>query len=309
MASLRDLHIVEISSCVHTGKVNKIATIDGEITKGANGWYTPRISTGGVAYLFNKIMDFGKKGDMIFVADRAPLVKRAIYPEYKTHRLDQPQVTIQKEISEKILADCGYMVVYEEGYEADDVAYTLAEKYASDYRNVYLHTDDSDMYIIVRDNVHCLPVRTGGKIVTRANYEYAVRKDMTTEYNSLTFLKMVYGATKDNVPALPKNIQNKLLGMFWNETHFPHMRNRDFVKALIGSVAPEALDQFEIAYPMFVDSVSLGMVPDADWQKLKVWAQVVGNRKFGKPSAIPKDVKNKIISFFEECNYADEVED
>ena len=107
MSKLRDLHIIEISSCVHTGKVNKMSFIKGELQRTSDGWKTPTITTGGVAFLFNKILEWGKKGDLVFVADRPPEYKRSFYPQYKTHRPGDDSVAIQKEIAEDILIDCG----------------------------------------------------------------------------------------------------------------------------------------------------------------------------------------------------------
>lgn len=300
MPKLRNLHLIEISSCIHTGKVNKKATIDDKLTKGSDGWYTPSIQSGGLAFLFNKILECDKNDDIVFVADRPPTKKREYFPDYKMHRPGDDSVSIQKELAEEILEDCGYLVIYEEGYEADDVVYTLAEKYASEYKNVLVHTDDSDLFIVVKDNVHCVPVRSTGIFVTQSNYENVAQKNYKTPFNSLSFSKVLYGDLKsDNVPPLAKNIQDKLIRMYWNETHFPFMRNRDFMRAAIEATAPEALLQFEVIYPLFVEEAGIGLVPEPDWSTVKAWASVVGNSKFGKPPTIPKPIKAKVAKWFE----------
>jgi len=302
LSKLRDLFIVDTSAFIHTGSVNKVACLEDEIVKTAKGWVTPSIPTGGVAFMFNCILDFAHKGDIIFAADRTPTVKRAIYPDYKMTRIHKPEVTVQKEIAEAILQDCGFQVVYEDGYEADDCIYTLCEKYKHIYRNVFVFSDDSDMAIVVDDNSHMLPVRQSGKIVTKENYSTTIKKDTITPYSALSFLKVVHGDPKDNVRALPKDVQKQLMRFFWNETHFPFMRNRDFMRAMIEDVEPRALQQFEVIYPHIVETATHGLdfFSRPNMTRALEWGSLVGNNRC-RPTTkrIPEDMKIKVKSFFD----------
>ena len=80
------------------------------------------------------------------------------YPEYKANRkkMDDDfknQVPVTKEIVEKL----GIPNLVMPGYEADDIIYTLTEKYGKDKNLIIdIYSSDKDLKQLLDDNVFCL---------------------------------------------------------------------------------------------------------------------------------------------------------
>lgn len=296
------LHILDISPHIYAGNVNKRAVIRDELRNTPNGWVENSIPSGGIAYLFNKIYDFGYKDKMVFVADRCATIKKAMYPDYKGDRTPKPEVDNQCEIAELILKQCGFDLLYEEGYEADDIIWSLVQKYKSEYDKVYVHTGDSDMYVLVDDNVEVVPASSKGKHVTRANYEVTVLKNEIVPYNSLTFAKVLYGETGDNIPPLPKHLSAKLRQAFYSPFYYGKMGDKQFMRSIIESLFPEALANFDLVYPLDV-SVSIDRYSSPDLSLTRVWGRLVGNNRFQQVKAIPVSVKQMKNQLFAEGSH------
>ena len=185
----RILHLIDTSSAVYAGSVNTRSFIPGPIVDTGNGYKERIIPTGGLNQLFNIIYKHYNTGTIVFCCDRAPTIKRGIFPEYKTTRSFNEKVSIQKEICEYVLNDCGFIVLGEEGYEADDLVYSCVKKFKKQYDHIYVHTGDSDLYLLVDDNVSIEPTHSKAKTVNKANFSYAAKAGKTTPYNTISFQK------------------------------------------------------------------------------------------------------------------------
>lgn len=246
----RILRVFDLSSYCHAGNVNKRAFFDGPIVELASGYTQRNVPAGGVSLLFNQLYYYMGECDMVFCADRNPTIKKGMYPQYKESRAHARDIEIQKEVMERVLALCGFTVLYEEGYEADDFIYSVVTKMKDQYDHVYIHTGDSDLYFLVSDNVSIAKTHSRTKEVTMENYSYMFKKGKFTPYNMITFMKVLNGDTSDDIPAMPVEKAQPLLDMFDSDFYRVRMGDKNFMRASVEFAAPWALPQFDLVYPL-----------------------------------------------------------
>ena len=198
------LHVVDMSPCIYAGSFNRHSFIQGDIVNTGNGYRERNIPTGGASMLFNILGQYMGTGPIAFVADRNPTIKKDKYPDYKGSRTHPNNVSVGKDVAEYILKDCGFTIYAEDGYEADDVIFTIVRQNRMKYDHIYVHTADSDLYILVRDNVSILPTSSQAKTVTMDNYSYTCKKGKETPNNSVVFKNFLHGDPSKDLPPLPK---------------------------------------------------------------------------------------------------------
>ena len=275
----RILHLVDTSSAVYAGSVNKHSFISGPVVRTANGYRERIIPTGGLSQLFNIVYQYMNTGTIVFCCDRPPTIKRGMFPGYKGNRHADENVNIQKSIVEYVLEDCGFTVLYQEGYEADDLIYSCVQKFKNEYDHIYIHTGDSDLYFLVDDNVGILPTHSRAKTVTRENYEYTVKTNKHIAYNTLSFQKVLDGdMSGKNLPPLPRPVQNKLVECFAMPSYQVRMGDKELMRQLVEFLVPEALTQFDLIYPLLADVPDELYAPSSN-ERVKGWAHAIRHRK------------------------------
>ena len=125
------------------------------------------------------------------------------YPEYKAGRPSMPDdLRAQFPIVREIAAMMGMPVRELEGYEADDVIGTLAQKATAEGVDTMIVSGDLDGLQLVDDHVRLLTTRMGvastviydeAKVMDR----YGLRPDQMLDYKALK------GDTSDNIPGVP----------------------------------------------------------------------------------------------------------
>jgi 5'-3' exonuclease len=263
----RTLHLVDVSSAVYAGSVNTHAYISGPVINTASGYRERVIPMGGVSQLFNIVYKHLGTGTFAFCCDRAPTVKRGMLEVYKTTRTRNERVAMEKEIAEFVLNDCGFNVLAEEGYEADDLICTCTKRFKNSYDHVYVYTGDSDLYHLVSQNVSIMPTHSKAKNVTLENFEYTVKKDKHVKYNTITFQKVLDGDPSKAVKPLNSKLKQTLVQMFGSEFFQHKMGDKEFMRATVEAALPEVLPQFDIIYPLDAP------VPDElfdTWDKSKI---------------------------------------
>ncbi len=131
---------------------------------------------------------------------RAPTFRHEQYPDYKATREKTPdELHEQVPTIEEILAALGVPVIRSEGFEADDVMATLAERCRSEGRSCYIISGDKDLLQLVAGPVKVLRPEKGGyeelgpAEVVR---DWGVRPDQILDYLALI------GDASDNVPGV-----------------------------------------------------------------------------------------------------------
>lgn len=297
---IRKIKIFDISAFIYSGSVNEKASIKSEVKKLPSGeYYQDKIPSGGIAFLFNQLLNMKEDELYVFAADREARYKKSIYPDYKENRGDKkPEVERQKEIAEIILKNCGFQVVYAEDYEGDDVEYSICRDYKDKVEKIELYNNDRDLCIVIDDNVDMLPSDSRGKVITKENFEFTVASKNIIPWNTLTYNKFLYGCRSDNVKPLPKELRQQIETTFNQPEVQAQVANREYMREMIELVFPDALDQFEVIYPVYIQDIELDFDKTPNKQRINEWAKVIGNRQFPKVSSLSDSVKDMKESLF-----------
>lgn len=272
------LHVVDMSPCIYAGSFNRHSFIQGDVFNTGNGYRERNIPTGGTSMLFNILAQYMGTGPIAFVADRNPTIKKEKYPDYKGSRGHPNDVSVGKEVAEYILRDCGFTVYAEDGYEADDLIFTIVRQNRALYDHIYVHTADSDLYILVRDNVSILPTSSQAKTVTMDNYVYTCKKGRETPYNSVVFQKFLAGDPSKDLPPLSKEERQYLVSLFCQPQLMHYLGNPGDLSALMKRVCPQYLDRLMLFYPLLVPG-NFTIPEEGDRDRIQQWAWEIGNRK------------------------------
>lgn len=274
----KNLHVVDISPCVYAGSFNTRSFIQGGVVNTSSGYRERNIPTGGASMLFNILGQYMGTGDIVFVADRQPTVKYELDPQYKQTRTHPHNVMIGKSVAECILKDCGFVVQYKDGYEADDIIYSIVHARRHAYEHVYVHTGDSDLYCLVSDTTSILPTSSKAKSVNMANYNYACRANGDTPYNTVVFQKFLRGDASKGILSLPKELQRQVCALFCTSQFLPFLGDTVFVLSLMRRYFPELHTRARLFYPIHVPE-AWDIVQDINALRIKEWAYEIGNRK------------------------------
>ena len=131
---------------------------------------------------------------------KAPTFRHKMYDGYKANRKGMPEeLAVQLPVAKECMAGMGFTVVTCEGYEADDILGTLADKMSKKDISVYILTGDRDSLQLIDDNVSVLLVKTKETLtVDRAEFEnmYGVAPE------SFVDVKALMGDSSDNIPGV-----------------------------------------------------------------------------------------------------------
>ncbi len=124
------------------------------------------------------------------------------YPEYKAQRTAAPDAfKSQVPLIREVLDSLGVVQIQREGYEADDVIASMAERAIEDGWRVLAVTGDRDAFQLIDGGLNVVYTRRGisDVIVADAAYveeRYGIRPDQYVEYAALR------GDTSDNLPGV-----------------------------------------------------------------------------------------------------------
>lgn len=212
-----ELHILDCSNYIYAGSFSKKFIARG-VRESNNEYQANEAPIGGVRFLLRQISSLMRPGvDIMPVFDRVPEIKREMYANtfgnegYKANRpAKKIDITGQQAYAEQILRDVGFPVQAVDGYEADDVIYSLVRYYKNDYEKIYIHTKDSDLFFLVDTNVSIAKVGDQGKEIDIYSYPLLVKSGEHTLYNTVHLRKLCRGDTADNIPGVGWDFAEKL---------------------------------------------------------------------------------------------------
>jgi len=142
-----------------------------------------------------------RRPDMLVVAmdSKVPSFRAAIYPEYKANRPPMPEdMPSQIARIEQILEAMKVPMFRVDGFEADDIIGTLAQKASASGIDVYICSKDKDMLTLLNEHIYTYDIKSGK--LTDLN-------SMLTEMDvtPAQFLDVIAlaGDTADNIPGVP----------------------------------------------------------------------------------------------------------
>jgi DNA polymerase-1 len=157
----------------------------------------------GFASMLVKILtEHGPKATIV-VWDRGHSGRKEVYADYKAQRSSRPDLFKQQwPHLEPLVEAFGYANVSVEGYEADDVIASIAEKAKAASVPVTIVTGDRDSFQLVDDGVHIMATARGiteTKLYDRQGVidRYGITPELVPDFIGLK------GDTSDNIPGVP----------------------------------------------------------------------------------------------------------
>ncbi len=157
----------------------------------------------GFASMLVKILtDYGPKATVV-VWDAGTSGRKEIYPEYKAQRKGRPDLLKEQwPHFEPLVEAFGWHNVSLEGYEADDVIASIAQRAKEASVPVMVVTGDRDAYQLVDDGVRIMTTSRGitdTRIYDRAGVieRYGIGPELVPDFIGLK------GDTSDNIPGVP----------------------------------------------------------------------------------------------------------
>lgn len=205
-----ELHILDTSNYIYAGAFGKKVVTRG-VRETSSEYCANSAPISGVQFLLRNVRALTRDDTVVMpVFDRTPEIKRDMYTNtfgdpfgYKGTRPQKSiDITYQKEYAEQILRQLGYPVQAVDGYEADDIIYSLVQYYKYDFDHIYIHSRDSDLTFLVDDNVSIALVGDKGKIIDMSNYTAVADKTGYCAYNTVHLRKLCTGDTSDNIPGV-----------------------------------------------------------------------------------------------------------
>lgn len=289
---MKILRIFDVSAFVHAGAVNKRAFLLPELEDTLDKFRERRIYCGGASLLWNTLYYEYGKCDMVFCCDRRPTIKQEMYELYKYRREHKEFIGKSKEATEYILNDCGFDLLYGDGYEADDFIYSIVRDMKTWYDHIYVYTGDSDMYFLVSDNVSIEPSSSRSKTVNMQNFTYTVKKDEYTPYNALTFYKILYGDKGDDIPPMSAELCIRLKRAYDNKLYYPYLGDKESVLHMLSNFGPEAVHQGELVFPLDVRVPTT--FSQGDKLKIAEWGDAFKNRLWVTGHPVSRTMQDKI---------------
>ncbi len=157
----------------------------------------------GFASMLVKLMtDYGARATIV-AWDRGHSGRREVYPEYKAQRSSRPDLFKQQWPHLEPLVDAfGYANVSLDGFEADDVIASIAERAKRSGIPVKIITGDRDSFQLVDDGVQIMATARG--ITETKTYDrqgvidrYGIPPELVPDFIGLK------GDTSDNIPGVP----------------------------------------------------------------------------------------------------------
>lgn len=282
MAS-RVLRLIDVSSYIHAGSVNRSAKLDGPVVKTDNGYTCRDIAAGGISLLFNNLYYHYGSCDYVFCCDTRPTIKQGMFPDYKANREHKESISKAKEVARIVLEDCGFTVLCEPGYEADDFIYSAVQKYQNQYDEIVIHTSDSDLYFLVSDKVRIEKSHSRSKDVSMSSYGTSFGKDIEfMQYNMGTFYKVCFGDKSDNIPPLEDGAGVSLFNTFNQDGIRAEMGNKSYARNMVEMFADWALPQFDLVYPLDVKIPE--EIERGDKDRVFKWGKAMKNKLFSNVS-------------------------
>ena len=170
-----------------------IATADGRPTNAIYGF----------ASMMAKLLIDHHPRAVIVAWDKGWSGRETVYAEYKSQRKSRPDLLKEQWPHLAPLAEAfGFKNVHVDGYEADDVIATLANRAADAGMPVMIVSGDRDVYQLVRDGIRVMTTSRGVTDTKIYDHDgvverYGIPPELVTDFIGLK------GDTSDNIPGVP----------------------------------------------------------------------------------------------------------
>ena len=280
MAKMAVLNIVDVSNLAHRyGHFGRTYCYGSELIEGI---YQPVSVPSGVV---NGILGYVSKirqgylpdsdydNYFIFCFDsKTKLKKKMLFEEYKAGRKYDAKAKIHEQLDylERVLETYGYATKRVDGYEADDIAYSVWKSCELDFDMIFLHTTDQDWAFMIDDRTIMLRGSESdlakGKtvLVTKDNYPQA----FGIQYNTMLLNKVLFGDASDNIKGIGRAWGSLIVDSIPSDLSFGDMGHVTNVRRVLldaGQKDPnfplnDAINVLDLATPEDIDVSDI--IPD-----------------------------------------------
>ena len=198
-----------------------------------------------------------------------PTFRSEAFPEYKAQREETPE-DIRKAVPiiKDLLKAYRISILQADGYEADDVIGTLAEKAGSIGVETYMLTPDKDYGQLVRDNVFIYRPRHGGGYETMGPKEVCEKYGIPSPMAVIDLLALM-GDSADNFPGCPgvgEKTAVKLIDEFGSIEQL--LARSSEIKGKLREKVEEHVDDIKMSY--FLATIKTDVPIELDMESLKL---------------------------------------
>ncbi len=198
-----------------------------------------------------------------------PTFRSEAFPEYKAQREETPE-DIRKAVPiiKDLLKAYRIPILQADGYEADDVIGTLAEKAGSIGVETYMLTPDKDYGQLVRDNVFIYRPRHGGGYETMGPKEVCEKYSIPSPMAVIDLLALM-GDSADNFPGCPgvgEKTAVKLIDEFGSIEQL--LARSSEIKGKLREKVEEHVEDIKMSY--FLATIKTDVPIELDMESLKL---------------------------------------
>ena len=198
-----------------------------------------------------------------------PTFRSEAFPEYKAQREETPE-DIRKAVPiiKDLLKAYRIPILQADGYEADDVIGTLAEKAGSIGVETYMLTPDKDYGQLVRDNVFIYRPRHGGGYETMGPKEVCEKYGIPSPMAVIDLLALM-GDSADNFPGCPgvgEKTAVKLIDEFGSIEQL--LARSSEIKGKLREKVEEHVEDIKMSY--FLATIKTDVPIELDMESLKL---------------------------------------
>ena len=198
-----------------------------------------------------------------------PTFRSEAFPTYKAQREETPE-DIRKAVPiiKDLLKAYRIPILQVDGYEADDVIGTLAEKAGSIGVETYMLTPDKDYGQLVRDNVFIYRPRHGGGYETMGPKEVCEKYSIPSPMAVIDLLALM-GDSADNFPGCPgvgEKTAAKLIDEFGSIEQL--LARSSEIKGKLREKVEEHIDDIKMSY--FLATIKTDVPIELDMESLKL---------------------------------------
>ena len=198
-----------------------------------------------------------------------PTFRSEAFPEYKAQREETPE-DIRKAVPiiKDLLKAYRIPILQVDGFEADDVIGTLAEKAGSIGVETYMLTPDKDYGQLVRDNVFIYRPRHGGGYETMGPKEVCEKYGIPSTESVIDLLALM-GDSADNFPGCPgvgEKTAVKLINDFGSIEGL--LSRSSEIKGKLREKVEEHVEDIKMSY--FLATIKTDVPIDLDMESLKL---------------------------------------
>ena len=195
------LHVIDGNSLLF--RAYFATSFTGNIMRTKDGFPTNAIF--GFSNMISKILSTLKNDDRIIVCfdTGKKTFRHQQYSEYKAQRKETDEdLIVQIPIARELLKAMGIFYYEEEGFEADDIAGSVAKLASRQNIKTYCYTSDKDYLQLIDDNISIKMVRKGLTDIEEMN-EAALKEKMGLTPEQIKDFNGLMGDPSDNLKGIP----------------------------------------------------------------------------------------------------------